>query len=228
MLLLDAGDALVRDRTPATSSEGKSSVELMNRLGYDAMALGEGDLQLLRLALIEERMQQADFVFLSANTYVAGSDQRVATPYVIRDIAGQRVAIVGLTGQASIEGIEIRDPLQTLDEIIAPLREQTEILILLSHTGMGINREIASRFPDIDLIVSGGGAEYTQEPHVTREGPVIIQADTSSPGHAGRRIGVGTWDFSSGELVSQSWSIVPLSPEVPADAEMAKWVQENP
>ena len=45
-LVLDAGDSLVGDQDPALKTQGKSSVEAMNRLGYDAMALGPGDLAL--------------------------------------------------------------------------------------------------------------------------------------------------------------------------------------
>ena len=43
-LLLDAGDSLVGDREPAMRSKGATSIDLMNRLGYDAMVLGPADL----------------------------------------------------------------------------------------------------------------------------------------------------------------------------------------
>ena len=46
VLVLDAGNSLVGDREPAQGSRGKSSVSAMDLMGYDAMALGPGDLAL--------------------------------------------------------------------------------------------------------------------------------------------------------------------------------------
>ncbi len=49
MLVLDAGDSLLNNQQPAKGTRGKTSIEAMNKMGYDAMALGMLDLSLLSL-----------------------------------------------------------------------------------------------------------------------------------------------------------------------------------
>ena len=116
-LVLDAGDSLVGDQDPALKTQGKSSVEAMNRLGYDAMALGPADLA-LGLAALRARMAEAKFPLLSANAVVTGTEELVAKPYAIRDFAGHRVAVVGLSGGNGTAEIGVRDPLAAAQKIV--------------------------------------------------------------------------------------------------------------
>ena len=44
VLVLDAGNSLLNDRDPARKTKGQTSVEAMNRMGYNAVALGMLDL----------------------------------------------------------------------------------------------------------------------------------------------------------------------------------------
>jgi 2',3'-cyclic-nucleotide 2'-phosphodiesterase (5'-nucleotidase family) len=229
VLVLDAGDSLMGDRTPARTSQGKSSVELMNRMGYDAMALGEGDLSKLDLNTIQQRIQEADFPILSANVLVTGTGELLTEPYVIRQMGEHGIAIIGLTGMAELPGIEIRDPLEAAREVVAQVRERADILILLSHAGLAVNHEIGKAIAEIDLIVSGGGGSVVSSPQSSGSGPVIVHADAASPGHAGRRIGVGTWSFDAGgELTAQRWENLSLEPTFRDDPDMLAWIEANP
>jgi 5'-nucleotidase/UDP-sugar diphosphatase len=227
--VLDAGDGLIRDKTPATTSQGRSSIELMSHMGYDAAALGEGDLDLLGVEVLQQRIDEARFPFLSANVVLNGTDDLLVEPYTILQVDGHSVAIVGLTGLAALQEVEIRDPLQSVRAVVDELQEQADVLVLLSHAGLEVNRQIAAEVPEIDLIVSGGGQGYTQAPEVVAGSPPIVHADAASPAHAGRRVGIGTWWFDEeGRLIGQEWMNIPLSPEIPDDPVMAAWVLDNP
>jgi 2',3'-cyclic-nucleotide 2'-phosphodiesterase (5'-nucleotidase family) len=229
LLVLDAGDSLIKDRTPAISSSGKSSIDSMNLMGYDAMALGEGDLAQLGVKAIRQRMEEASFPFLSANVYVTETGELLAQPYLVQEMGGQRVAIIGLTGMAQVPGIEIRDPLATVREIVDQVRPRADILILLSHAGLETNRQIAREVPEIHVIISGGGQVLTSSPDALVDGPPVVHADVPSPGHAGRRIGLGVWSFDdSGKLVEQRWQNLALTPEIADDQAMLQWVSQNP
>ena len=229
VLVLDAGDSLVGDRTPAVNSEGKSSVEVMNLMGYDAMALGEGDLGKLSLDAIEQRIQEAEFSVLSANVLVAQTADLLTEPFLIRDMGGRRVAIVGLTGMATVPGLEFRDPLLAAREAVAQVREHADVIILLSHAGLEANTQIAEEVAGIDLIVSGGGTSVLPSPLVSKSGSVIVHADAAAPGHAGRRIGVGAWSFDpSGALTDQRWENLELVAEIADDPAIAAWTSANP
>ena len=228
MLLLDAGDSLIGDQSPATRTEGASSVELMNVMGYDAMALGEGDLALLGVDRIRQLSEQADFAFLSANVVITGTDTLLVASHLIVPVGTQRVAIIGLTGAARVSGVEIRDPVTSVRDVIDQIQGQADMLILLSHAGIETHRELAEQLPEIDLIISGGGGMGTQAPEHAQAGPVIVQADVASPGHAGRKVGIGVWSFDAeGTPQQQSWQSIALGPVIPDDPELLDWAYQN-
>jgi hypothetical protein len=232
---------LVRDRSPALTSQGKSSVELMNLMGYDAMALGSGDLAILGVDVIRQRMEQARFPFLSANAILTETGELLAEPYVLYRVEGHRIAVIGLTDEVLLLDAEIRDPLSSLREVLTQLDGQADIYVLLSHAGLETNQEIAKAAPEVDLIVSGGGQGYTPEALRFEDGPPrigshrdngqrsLVHADMASPGHAGRRVGVGRWWFDDGgRLVALDWTSLALEPDIPDDPEMARWAAANP
>ena len=229
VLVLDAGDSLLRDQSPAFASQGQSSVESMTAMGYDAMALGASDLAILGVDGILQRMQEAPFPFLSANVVLTATGELLAQPYLLIEMEGHRIAVIGLTDQLPLPDAAIRDPLLSLREVLDELDGQADILVLLSHAGLQINQEIAQKVPEIDLIVSGGGPGYTVEPQLAKGQPPLVHADAASPGHAGRRVGIGSWEFDGdGRLVALDWAGLALTPEIPDDPEMARWMAANP
>jgi 2',3'-cyclic-nucleotide 2'-phosphodiesterase (5'-nucleotidase family) len=226
-LVLDAGDSLVGDQDPALKTRGKSSVEAMNRLGYDAMALGSGDLA-LGLAALRARMAEAKFAMLSANAVLTGAEELVTQPYAVRALAGHRIALVGLSGGNGTDEIAVLDPLAAAQKIVPEARKEADIVILLSHAGRMIDHQIADQVPGIAAIVSGGdGARQTAwESAVT--GVPVFHADQAMTGHAGRMLGIGKLNFDAGgKLKSQKWQQYPLNPSIADDPTMAAWVQEQ-
>ena len=69
---------------------------------------------------------------------------------------------------------------------------------------------------------------YTPEPMVTEGASPIVHADIATPGHAGRRLGVGLWSFDGdGQLSDHYWKSLPLTPDIQDDVTMARWVSQN-
>ena len=95
LLLLDAGDSLFGDRLLGQQTQGKGVVEAMNLLGYDAMALGGGDMR-LGLDTLRQRMAEAEFPFISANVVLSGTETLFTEPYTIKEMGDHKVAIIGL------------------------------------------------------------------------------------------------------------------------------------
>jgi len=227
VLLLDAGDSLVGDQDPARTTQGRTSVDVMNRLGYDAMTLGPNDLA-LGLAVLRQRMAEAQFAVLSANAIEKATGELVAAPYVVAELAGYRVAIIGLSGGESAAEIVVQDPLATAQAVVAEVKGQADVIILLSHAGPEMDLKIADTVPGIAAIVSGGpGAQAT--PIVSAvTGTPIYHVDAANPGHAGRRLGAATLVINpDGTLKSQTWQPWTLGPEIAADPIMAAWVAEQ-
>ena len=89
-LLLAAGD-MIQGNNWANLFKGKSSIELMNAMKFDAMVVGNHEFDYGQKVL-QERLGEARFPVLGANVQgLPGSN-----PYVIKDLQGVRVAIIGV------------------------------------------------------------------------------------------------------------------------------------
>jgi 2',3'-cyclic-nucleotide 2'-phosphodiesterase (5'-nucleotidase family) len=226
VLVVDAGNSLANDQDPAKASQGQTSVEAMNQMGYDAAALGALDLA-LGPEVLKARSSEADFSFLSANAYLRGTDERIAKPYAVKEIGGQTIYLIGLTGYANTDRIEVHDAVESLRAALQEIPAKSSIVILLSNAGEETDKEIAKRFHVIDLVVAGGG-DPLRDPEQTigATAPRFI-ADFVAPGHAGRNIGVAQLAFNgNGKLTNQSWQRVRLGQDVDSDPAMAEWVQQ--
>ncbi|MBN1888552.1 MAG: hypothetical protein JW850_11200 [Thermoflexales bacterium] len=231
VLVLDAGDSLVGDQEPARKTKGQSSVALMNKLGYDAVALGPRDLT-LGVAALQERIKEAKFAVLSANAVPlrngSASGEKLAEPYVLRESGGHSLALAGLSGGQGTPEIAVRDPLETAQALLNELDGQADVIILLSHAGDQIDRQIAAVVPGIDLIVSGGGPMLAEPWRSPQTGTLVVRADQASAGHAGRMLGIIQLSIdSSGKVVKHAWQRVSLGPEIADDPAMTTWVQQQ-
>jgi 2',3'-cyclic-nucleotide 2'-phosphodiesterase (5'-nucleotidase family) len=224
VLVLDAGNSLTGDRDPARISAGATSIEAMNLLGYDAMALGPMDLA-LGPEVLRQRMAEAKFPLLSANAIDRETGKLLAKPFVVLEIGAYRVAIVGISGRSDADGITVSDPLAAAREVAATVRSQSDELIVLSNAGTSVDQQIADAVPGITAIVEGGEGALS-EPWVSGlTKTLIFHADEASAGHAGRILGIARLTLDrNGSLADYSWQRFPLGPEVADDAAVATWV----
>ena len=234
VLLLDAGNSLISqsptDAEPAKRTNAQTSVEILNRLGYDAVALGPLDLLLGKEELQKRLSEAKGFDWLSANLTDAATGKRIAKPYVIREIDTHPVALIGITGPmtGALMGrapeFAVGDPVQAAADAVREVQGRADIIILLSSAGANLNKEIAAQVPGIDLILSAG-PQRLPEPVEAPAGVLIAQPDLSSPGHAGRTVGVLQLDYDrNGQLLAYEWKAVELNEYVGDDPELAAWV----
>ncbi len=222
VLVLDAGNSLVGDGYMADRSKGATSVEAMNRLGYDAMALGPKDLALGE-EVLRKRMAEARFAVLSANVRAAGTGQLLAPAYVVRELSGHRIAIIGLTEKEDVPGFIIDDPLETLRRLVPEVAATSDIVILLTHTPVSQTRQLLQAVGGIDIAVTGG-VEPLPNGEMVGE-TFLVHADVPSPGHAGRYLGLVTAVFDGeGRLVERKHEIVALMEDIPEDPAMLDWM----
>ncbi len=100
-LILSGGDNWTG---PAISTwfQGQSTVDVMNAMGYDATTLGNHEFDFTVHGL-RARIDQADFPFLASNIRTKGTNTSpdFATPFVIKDLNGIRVGLVGLASTST-------------------------------------------------------------------------------------------------------------------------------
>src|ERR1044071_3468319 len=101
VMLIDSGDTIQgtpleyyhneKNNTPADPM-----MLAMNELHYDAMTVGNHEYN-FGLKVLEKARGEAKFPWLSANTYDKGTTQTHYQPYIVKEVAGARIAVLGLT-----------------------------------------------------------------------------------------------------------------------------------
>lgn len=163
VLLLDAGDAL-HGMAFAGAARGQSVVDLMNLIGYDAMTPGNHDFNYgyERLKELEKGMS---FPLVNANILLADGSHAF-TPYVVKEISGRRVAIVGAANPqiqtaihpARIEGLTFAG-IEKIEEAVQAARAEADVVIVLAHWGASDayspNSSVLAAIPGVSLVVDG-------------------------------------------------------------------------
>ncbi len=162
LLFLHAGD-IFQGTLYFTKFGGRADCTLLNLMGLDAMVLGNHEFD-KGPETLAGFATQADFAILSANIDASREPllrDRIK-PYIIKDIAGRKVGIIGLTTPDTQElshpgaTISFRDPEQSarcaIDSLVA---QGVHIIIIVSHLGYKNDVGLASRLPEIDMIAGG-------------------------------------------------------------------------
>ncbi|SER25325.1 2',3'-cyclic-nucleotide 2'-phosphodiesterase/5'-or 3'-nucleotidase, 5'-nucleotidase family [Gracilibacillus ureilyticus] len=160
-LLLDAGDAPYNTNI-ANLSEGAATIEVMNEMGYDAMVLGNHDFD-FPFSVMERNEGLAEFPFLSANTRYNGEHPNFLESYIMKEIEGTSIAILGVTDDQShhfthpknVEGITFEDHFTAAENTVQEIREEADIVIGLSHLH-GDNKVLPTKVEGFDLVIGGG------------------------------------------------------------------------
>ena len=129
-LLLDGGD--VNTGVPESDlQDAEPDFKGMNRLGYDAMAVGNHEFD-KPLSVLQKQRGWINFPMLSANIYQGG--QRLFKPYTTFNLGGVKVAVLGLTtddtwklaNPDNLKGIEFRNPADEARALMPELRAKAD------------------------------------------------------------------------------------------------------
>jgi 5'-nucleotidase/UDP-sugar diphosphatase len=149
-LLLDAGDFF--QGTPVgTRTQGTAIMDFMNRMDYDAATIGNHEFDIGKDALIA-LIKQSNFPFLVCNLFDTRTGELVdfAQPYLIKDIAGVKVGLVGavlhstpeMAFPENIKGLEFGPEVPALTKWAQIARSKgAELVFAIVHTGLPYDRE---------------------------------------------------------------------------------------
>jgi 2',3'-cyclic-nucleotide 2'-phosphodiesterase (5'-nucleotidase family) len=213
LLLVDTGDALVGGGPLGDATQGAVIVDGMNLMGYEAMAIGPQELS-LGLDVLRQRMAEAKFPMLSANVVQVGTEELVAQPYMVLDLAGHRVGIIGLTRvpDGKQAGFQVLDSQAAAARYVPEVAEQADTIVLLTNVGYRQALEIAGAVPGIDLVVAGlPDLPMGAAARAPGTGALAVSAEQPLPRHSGRQVGRLTVTLGSdGSLSGESWESVPM------------------
>ncbi|WP_299693775.1 bifunctional UDP-sugar hydrolase/5'-nucleotidase UshA [uncultured Vibrio sp.] len=190
VLLLSGGD--INTGVPESDlQDAEPDFKGMNKIGYDAMALGNHEFD-NPLDVLQKQIDWANFPMLSANIYDKATGERMFQAYEMFEKQGIKIAVIGLTTEDTqkignpefIAGIDFRDPKEEAKQLIAELKatEKPDLIFAVTHMGHYENGQRGVNAPgdvalarylnegDLDMIVGG----HSQEP-VCMEGPNVVK-----------------------------------------------------
>jgi 5'-nucleotidase / UDP-sugar diphosphatase len=167
------------NRIPTYGYRGIASIEIMNFVGLDALAVGNHELD-WGFSWFEHYMDEANFSVLSANIQVnpipkiVDPPNSIIQPYRIFKLPSIRIGVIGLTTNEYIKSTQVKiiDPISTAQNIIKDISDSCDIIIVLSHLGFDEDIKLAGEIPEIDIII--GGHSHTQISTETFIGKTLI------------------------------------------------------
>ncbi len=66
-------------------------------------------------------------------------------------------------------GVSVEEPVSVARRLVPTLREQAELVVVLSHLGLADDRRLAAAVPGIDLIVGGHNHHVLAQPAMEGE-----------------------------------------------------------
>src|SRR5216684_1436286 len=200
LLLVDSGDTI--QGTPLEYFHNKKNntppdpmMLAMNALHYDSMTVGNHEYN-FGLKVLNKARSEAKFPWLSANSYDKGTDHPHYTPYIIKEVQGVRIGVLGLTTPGipnwenvpNYEGLEFKETVSEAKKWVQILRfrEKVDVVVITMH--MGIEEDlrtgtpnpaqvpnenaaiaIARQVPGVDVILMGH--THREVPSLTVKGP---------------------------------------------------------
>lgn len=235
LLLIDCGD-LIQGSPEACRTRGQAPLDAARAMGYDILVPGnhEFDFGAKRLA---ELYASTVLPVVAAN--IRSSNVKLPTlpnvkPFIVRDIQGVRVAIIGLTTPhisrwflpSSLDGLSFDKSRPAIRALLPSVRAaKPDIIVLAVHQGLKKRADdsaneinaIARDFPEIDLIL--GGHTHQAIACDRLNGVLYSQA-----GFHGSHVGLAelTFDTASHRIVKRNVRLIPADASVPEDSALKR------
>ncbi len=232
-LLLDGGDNWQGSAT-SLWTRGQDMIDASRLLNIDVMTgHWEFTYGAARVKEVIEKDLKGRTEFIAQNVRTADFGDPVFKPYVMREVNGTPVAIIGqafpYTPIANPRhfvaewtfGIQEESLQQVVDEA---LRKGARVVVLLSHNGMDVDLKLASRVTGIDLILGGHTHDAVPEPVpvANRGGRTLV----TNAGSNGKFLALADIEVSGGKMRDCRYRLLPVFADLlKPDAEMAELIQ---
>ncbi|MDD9922316.1 MAG: thiosulfohydrolase SoxB [Boseongicola sp.] len=221
-LLLDGGDTWQGSYT-SLKTNGADMVEAMNALGVDAMtAHWEFTYGSDR---VQELIERLKFPFLAGNVRDTTWEEPVFDAISMFERGGVKVAVIG----QAYPYTPIANPRHLIPDwsfgikedfiranVVKARKDGAELVVLLSHNAFDIDRKLASRVSDIDVILTG----HTHDalPQTVRVGDTLLVAS----GSHGKFLSRLDLEVKGSKVADFRYKLIPiLSDVIERDSEMA-------
>ena len=241
VLLVSAGDSIM-GKPLVSADQGKSAIEFMNAAGYDAMTVGNHELD-FGIDNLKALAKDADFPILCADMTTEADGKTVFDSNKIFEIGGVKVGVFGLAtpetltkaDASKMPGITFPQTAKLYAVAQAQVDELNkagaDLIVCLGHLGID-DESIGNRSIDvcehvngIDLFIDGHSHSTTAD-IIAKVGDtnVVNGAKIVSTGTALANVGVVIYDQETGTLTDE---LVPAASYTKTDADVAKLVDDR-
>jgi len=227
-LLLDGGDTWQGSAT-SLWTQGQDMVDACKLLGVDVMTgHWEFTYGAQRVKEIVDRDLKGKMDFVAQNVKTNDFGDQVFDPYVIRQINGVPVAIIGqafpYTPIANPRhmipdwSFGIQD--DNLQKMVDEARGKgAQVVVVLSHNGMDVDLKMASRVTGVDAILGGHTHDGVPAPVAVKNagGQTLV----TNAGSNSKFLGVLDFEVKNGKVTGWKYKLLPVfSNLLPADPTM--------
>ncbi|VBB07377.1 5'-nucleotidase signature 2 [Lucifera butyrica] len=239
-IIVSAGD-MFQGTPDSNLLYGKTVVDVMNQIGFDAMTVGNHEFD-WGVDILKKRINQSAFPYVAANIIdkKTGKPADFVKPYILLSRQGVKIAVIGLATPETaykaspkyVAAYTFADPVQTVNQLLPELQRQgAEIILVVSHLASYMDRQTGEISGDAAVLARetrGLTAVISGHSHQTVYGKVngvpVVQAY-----YNGRAVGKVEilYDKAAHKVVNTSVETVALPyPGLAADPAVARIVQK--
>ncbi|MDD5065602.1 MAG: hypothetical protein PHF84_01015, partial [bacterium] len=212
VLLVSTGDETGIIEEPIQDKYVLQALQLMR---YDLIVPGDQEL-VYDPAFLRKQGKELDF--LACNLFITNKKEALFRPYCFMERAGMKLLFIGLIGRDTVPSLRSSSIRWTeydgeLKALLKKFRARSDMVILLSHSGLNEDKRIAGQFSNIDVIIGSHSQDLLKEP--VRSGKTwIVQA-----GDKGQYMGVLRMAKKKNGI-ERSFRTITLDPGIKDDQEI--------
>ncbi len=201
--------------------KGIPDAKLMSEAGYDVGTLGNHEFD-KGMGVLKNMIKHAGFPIVSSNIRFTKDKelQGLVKPYVIKDCHGLKIAFTGFVPRdlkilANAENVEILNVVETAGNIVGEVNQKADLIVVLSHTGIKNDLELAKKVPEIDVIIGGHSHTLLKQPKILNEDTdktLVLQA-----GELGVYLGRLDLKIKDREVKNYYYSLIPVNEDIEED-----------
>ncbi|CAM3905595.1 bifunctional metallophosphatase/5'-nucleotidase [Mesobacillus thioparans] len=220
VLVLDGGD-LFHGTLPLVASKGEALIPALQKMALDGWVPGNWDFAYGK----EQLSSLADalpFPAVACNVKDQDSNQSFLKPYMIKELNGVKIGVIGLTypyveetmPESFSKGLSFTKGVEEASSCVEELKDKVDLIVLLSHMGLPLDVELATMVDGIDLILSGHSHDRIEQP-ITVNGALVVQAGSSAS-----FLGKLDIQLEGGKIEDYQYELVTIDESFPVDEEM--------
>lgn len=218
-LVLDSGSffagGLMDEYTQNTQLDKQRTMvnlKALELMQYDALNITDNEFNFGR-EFLEEVMAKSNLTFLSSNI-----ESEKILPYIIKEVAGIKVGIIGVTGLSSKEklgGLKFIEPSKAVKQAVEKLKQEAaSLIILLGSLNENEYLSLIEEIKGIDILITTHRPDKKES--VSKIGSTIVLR----PAWQGRRLGKLSLTIKDNKIIDYKAEELRLSDKIPDDPDI--------